>query len=61
LLKKIELKGEKQNNSPVAPFMLSTQPGKGSLSAAVTIDGRTIANGTLPHLVSSSCSAKPLV
>jgi hypothetical protein len=46
---------------PVAPFMLSTHPGTGSFNAAVTIDGLTMVNGTLPHRSSSSCSASALV
>lgn len=32
---------------PVMPLMLSTQPGNGSATAPVTIDGRTIVMGSL--------------
>lgn len=35
---------------PVIPLMLSTQPGKGSFQAPVTIEGRTIPIGTLPAI-----------
>lgn len=47
--------------NPVGPFKLSIQPGKGSLRAAVTMDGRTIASGTVPHSFSKICSANFLV
>lgn len=46
---------------PVAPFRLSTQPGKGSCRAAVTIDGLTITSGIFPRNFSNNCSAKVFV
>lgn len=56
-----KVEGERKRTLPVGPFRLSIQPGRGSCSAAVTIDGRTMANGMSPHSLSRSCSANALV
>ena len=46
---------------PVGPLILSTQPRRGSLQEAVTIDGLTIATGKEPHSSTSNDSANAFV
>lgn len=46
---------------PVGPLKLSTQPGMGSRSAAVTIDGLAIDRGILVWYSSTRASASCLV
>lgn len=50
---------------PLGPFKLSIQPGKGSVRAAVTIEGLTITRGSLcsphSHRFRSNCSPRALL
>ena len=46
---------------PVGPLRLSTHPGIGSFKAAVTMVGRTMARGIVPHSSVSKCSASAFV